>query len=155
MDGPTTITGLPRKRVCLRSGQNVMPMFRTKLSLWSPKCCYEIVPDWKWRGSLFALILLCLVFFLLYTYRSTVVLFMNLWLNWHNDILKTESEMVDTWFLTQKSRVSGSSPPAQPSHDLLFFLSVSFGFASCRLSTSATDSFPVILQWFTFSETIS
>lgn len=52
-------------------------------------------------------------------------------------------------------RVSRSSPPPQPSHDPLFFLSVSFGFVSSRLSTSATDSFPVILRWFTFSETIS
>lgn len=53
-------------------------------------------------------------------------------------------------------RVSRSSPPPQPSHDpLFFFLSISFGFVSSRLSTSATDSFPVILRWFTFSETIS
>lgn len=53
-------------------------------------------------------------------------------------------------------RVSRSSPPPQPSHDpLFFFLSVSFSFVSSRLSTSATDSFPVILRWFTFSETIS
>lgn len=141
--------------------------FGTKLSLWSPKH-YKIVPDWKWRGSLFALNLLCLGFSPVHLSIQLCFL-MNLWFTdlkcRHDDILKTEVEMVElpTSVINSDSppvvslpRVSRSSPPPQPSHDpLFFFLSVSFGFVSSRLSTSATDSFPVILRWFTFSETIS